>query len=308
MKGWLGGGKKPRLQPNISGLNQHNASAASSNWTKAGKQSAGSYTEVFIVKIPEAVRPGDEFQVHAGGRLVRVRCPPGASPGQFLAINVPRNSTSQSNVGGASGAGDEFQRTSSTSVTGSRSCHSICSENFSNFSLGEAKIDDYNQGVPQAHTVEIPQGILGGQYFPTTIAGNTFMVTCPLHAVPGNKVRIVPPPPEPMLPPAIPECPPQPKKEEQTFEVVVPMNVKGGQSFAVLAGVVRVQVVCPKNAKPGQKIRFRLPLALTRKPIKQTGLAAKPFGHFWTWCESIAKFLHFEIERWRYWFISRDSK
>ncbi|KAL7581707.1 hypothetical protein ACA910_022248 [Epithemia clementina (nom. ined.)] len=281
MKGWLGGGgKKPRLPPNKPGRNPLNSSAASSNGTKPGAQSSDSDTVVFKVKIPEAVKPGDEFQVHAGGRVVRVRCPLGASPGQYLAINVPRNSTSQSNVtaGSGSGSGDEFQRTSSTSVASNGSSHSI-SDNFSNDSPGVTKIEDANQDGPQAYMVDIPQGIRGGQQFPITIAGNTFMVTCPPHAVPGNKVRIVPPPPEPVPPPALPERPPPPKKEEQTFEVVVPMNVKGGQSFALLAGGVRVQVVCPKNAKPGQKIRFRLPLALTRKPKKQTALAAKRLSY-----------------------------
>mmetsp|Transcript_29959 Transcript_29959/g.69854 ORF Transcript_29959/g.69854 Transcript_29959/m.69854 type:complete len:563 (+) Transcript_29959:611-2299(+) len=49
----------------------------------------------------------------------------------------------------------------------------------------------------------------------------------------------------------------QPK--QQTFEVRVPDSVQGGQSFDVLAGGVRVRVMCPIQARPGQRIRFRLP-------------------------------------------------
>ena len=52
----------------------------------------------------------------------------------------------------------------------------------------------------------------------------------------------------------------------QQFRVDVPKNAQPGQPFALLAGGVRVLVTCPMNAKPGQRICFKLPLALTQKP------------------------------------------
>jgi hypothetical protein len=67
----------------------------------------------------------------------------------------------------------------------------------------------------------------------------------------------------------------QPKDEKtQLFEVEVPAGVQPGQPFALLAGGVRVLVTCPTNASPGQRIRFKLPLAITQKP-QGTTLAEK---------------------------------
>mmetsp|Transcript_25653 Transcript_25653/g.58907 ORF Transcript_25653/g.58907 Transcript_25653/m.58907 type:complete len:758 (-) Transcript_25653:3-2276(-) len=263
------GTKEPREAPSRT------TSSGNKSRRKPGAQADNSNTVVFKVKIPEGISPGEEFQVHAGGRVVRVKCPPGATPGKSLAINVPKND-------------DSSKQLSSGAMTSSSSLRPDLSSN-RNMNLppdspGVTKMEESGDG-PQAYMVEIPAGVSGGEQFPITIAGNTFMVTCPPNAVPGNKVRIVPPPPDPNQlqqqqpsPEAPPPTPPS-KREEQTFEVTVPNNVQGGSSFALLAGGVRVQVVCPVNASPGQKIRFRLPLALTRKPKKQTALAAKRLSY-----------------------------
>eukprot|EP00531_Pseudo-nitzschia_arenysensis_P006133 CAMPEP_0116121812 /NCGR_PEP_ID=MMETSP0329-20121206/3892_1 /TAXON_ID=697910 /ORGANISM="Pseudo-nitzschia arenysensis, Strain B593" /LENGTH=859 /DNA_ID=CAMNT_0003615641 /DNA_START=144 /DNA_END=2723 /DNA_ORIENTATION=- len=55
----------------------------------------------------------------------------------------------------------------------------------------------------------------------------------------------------------------QPGERKQLFEVEVPPGVEPGAPFALLAGGVRVLVVCPNDAGPGKRIRFQLPLALT---------------------------------------------
>ena len=69
---------------------------------------------------------------------------------------------------------------------------------------------------------------------------------------------------------------PPPKKDDTTqlFEVEVPHGVLRGQPIALLAGGVRVLVTCPANASPGQRIRFKLPLALTQKPKVSNEAAA----------------------------------
>jgi hypothetical protein len=128
--------------------------------------------------------------------------------------------------------------------------------------------------------VSIPTGVCIGQQFPVAIQGQELLVTCPPNARAGMSVRIVPPAPSPteitLAPSDITgggsvgresssstEQSPTQQSEEPTqlFEVQVPKGVQPGQTFAV-----RVLVTCPTNASPGQRIRFKLPLALTNKP------------------------------------------
>ena len=45
--------------------------------------------QVYKVVVPQGVRPGAEFTVHAGNRRVRVRCPPTSRPGHSLQITLP---------------------------------------------------------------------------------------------------------------------------------------------------------------------------------------------------------------------------
>eukprot|EP00535_Pseudo-nitzschia_heimii_P005716 CAMPEP_0197189868 /NCGR_PEP_ID=MMETSP1423-20130617/20545_1 /TAXON_ID=476441 /ORGANISM="Pseudo-nitzschia heimii, Strain UNC1101" /LENGTH=880 /DNA_ID=CAMNT_0042642105 /DNA_START=453 /DNA_END=3095 /DNA_ORIENTATION=- len=156
---------------------------------------------------------------------------------------------------------------------------------------------------PSAYVVSVPQDVSTGEQFQVTIRGQKLMVTCPDNAMPGDSVRIVPPPlpderpvsspqDEPQLyqrnntegtgstgrgPPSMtglgdaleqqptrPEPPPG-REETQLFEVEVPPGVQPGAPFALLAENVRVLVTCPVNAGPGQKIRFKLPVSLTQQ-------------------------------------------
>ncbi len=58
---------------------------SSSNTASKGKKSS------FRVKVPPNVRPGELFHVYAGDRLLKIKCPPGATPGRSIAINVPKD-------------------------------------------------------------------------------------------------------------------------------------------------------------------------------------------------------------------------
>jgi len=55
-----------------------------------------------------------------------------------------------------------------------------------------------------------------------------------------------------------------PAADEPTkmWEVQVPREAIPGEPFTLMAGGVRVRVLCPKNAGPGQRIRFHLPVSL----------------------------------------------
>ena len=232
-----------------------------------GATSVGGSTTVFRVTVPEDVRPGQEFQVYAGNRIVRVRCPPDSRPGQSLQITVPIDPVS-AGINGPNGG-----PTSKPGDGGTSSNPSMPPD-----SPNVRKINEPGNMGPDAYMVTIPEGVRGGQQFPVTIQGQQLMVTCPTNARPSMSVRIVPPP----APTNITEAPDRqqqlPKKKEekektQLFEVEVPKGVQPGKPFALLAGGVRVLVTCPVNASPGQRIRFKLPLALTHAP-KPTNEAA----------------------------------
>jgi len=63
------------------------------------------------------------------------------------------------------------------------------------------------------------------------------------------------------------------KKEKTThhqmFEVVVPDGVLPGQTFSLVADGQRVALICPETAKPGGKVRFRLPIPETATTPKK---------------------------------------
>jgi len=134
-----------------------------------GAVSVDGRSTVFRFPIPENVQPGQEFQVYAGNRVVRVKCPPNSQPGQYLQITVPRYPTDNNNQ---------------------QSNPSLPPD-----SPNVVPVDDNNDGPP-AYKVTIPEGIRGGQQFTVTIQGQQVIVTCPTNARPGSQVRIVVPPPE----------------------------------------------------------------------------------------------------------------
>lgn len=266
-------GRKPK-DPNVekakdgSSSSGPNSSGSLTSRPKRGKQMLSSKTtknsnvSVFRVQVPEGIKEGEEFQVYAGEKVVRVTCPPGTTPGKFLSITVPKEPQ----------------------------------DALPPDSPGVTKVDEPgNHNGPDAYMVEIPVGIRGGQTFPVTIRGQSLVVTCPPNAEPGMRVRVVPPPPDesssnaaaalstrdgPSSSSSLSSAPlsggsgarPPVRRtkskddDTQVFEVVVPSYVRPGQAFALLAGGIRVLVSCPLNASPGQRIRFKLPLALTQQP------------------------------------------
>jgi hypothetical protein len=240
------------------GDDSQSTSSGVSSSSGPGAMSVGGGVTVFRVTVPDNVSPGEDFQVHAGSRIVRVRCPPDSRPGQSLQISVPTDPTA------------------GPSSSGPARNPSIPPD-----SPNVRRIEDHdNRGGPSAYMVTIPEGVRGGQQFPVVIQGMQLMVTCPQNARPGMSVRIVPPPPaegtDLTRGPGAPRPESRPAKDDTTqmFEVEVPPGVQPGQPFALLAGGVRVLVTCPSNASPGQRIRFKLPLAITQKP-KTTNEAAQ---------------------------------
>lgn len=55
-----------------------------------GNGTPKSNKSTFRVKIPPNVRPGEQFHVYAGDRLLKIKCPANATPGRSIAITVPK--------------------------------------------------------------------------------------------------------------------------------------------------------------------------------------------------------------------------
>jgi len=213
--------------------------------SRLGAVSVSGNSTVFRVTVPESTQPGQEFQIYAGGRIVRIRCPLDYRPGETLQITVPAAAAPTTTTNDDNDDDDD----------------------------GNNNTNNNND-----------DGIRGGQQFPVTIQGQQLMVTCPQNARPGMNVRIVPPPTSTDITSRTSmnsnssnhsnnsnnmSSPPLPIRDQdkttQLLEVEVPRGVLPGQPFALFTGGVRVLVTCPDDATSGQRIRFQLPLALTQK-------------------------------------------
>ena len=99
------------------------------------------------------------------------------------------------------------------------------------------------------------------------------MVTCPRGVQPGQRVTF-------QLPNT--EKPQGAAPNHQMFEVVVPEGVTPGKSFALMANGQKVMVTCPPNVRPGQKIRFQLPIQLSQDELKAITVSYDKDG--WSRC------------------------
>mmetsp|Transcript_13731 Transcript_13731/g.47142 ORF Transcript_13731/g.47142 Transcript_13731/m.47142 type:complete len:731 (-) Transcript_13731:113-2305(-) len=202
----------------------------------------------FYVTVPAGIRPGQEFPVIANGQQLMVRCPPGIRPGERIVVSAPRSS----------------------------------------------------QGT-QAYMATVPHGVRSGEQFPVLVNNQQLMVTCPPGVRPGMQVRIMVPTSRrgansaagstqgtSSLSSPSANTPSNDTVRSpfgnQMFEVNVPQGVRPGQAFALIANGQRVMVTCPANARPGQKIRFQLPIKLSSDEIQSIKLNYQKDG--WIRCLS----------------------
>jgi len=260
---------------------------------------------VFRVQIPHEVRPGQEFQVIAGTRTVRVRCPPQSRGGHYLQITVPPDPVARQNArmavltsatpgveGGGAVAMSESVREVNAEVLQSaaqqlqiqeqqqQQQQQAESSGGSQSGNSPANPQVMEQQQPTTYMVTVPPGISPGIQFAVEVEGQRMMVTCPDNVQSGMNLRILPPqrPPTQSSPPNLPsgigtslDRPPEERLSTsaplvsppmmQMFEVVVPPGTMPGQNFSLLANGQRVLVTCPTHVRPGQKVRFQLPIS-----------------------------------------------
>lgn len=129
--------------------------------------------------------------------------------------------------------------------------------------------------------VQVPEGVQPGQTFDVMVRGARQRVTCPDGVRPGMQIRF-------SLPPASDggglggagepagstgggmgsSNTSGPSPFEKLYEVVVPQGVRPGEPFVLLADGQRVTVTCPVDARPNQKIRFKLPIVPTNEQLQ----------------------------------------
>ena len=240
--------KSNKRQDSNGSTKQSTSSRSTASSGGAGAMSVTSNMATFRVQIPPHVKPGEEFQVYAGSRVVKVRAPANAKPGTSLQITVPVDPAADKER-------EKLANSMSDAAPDSENVTKIPNQQLA-------------EGEMPAYMVRIPEGVRPGTQFPVTIGGQQLMITCPNMARPGNSVRITPPPSSKEKQRRQPKRMVNPNRQNdktQMFEVVVPKGVNPGHPFALMAGGVRVLVTCPSNAAPGQKIRFHLPIALVNR-------------------------------------------
>ena len=176
--------------------------------------------EVFRVAIPPNIQPNDEFQVYAGNRIVRVRCPLNARTGQYVQITLPpediiTNHSLLNNVAVLTSAEDDFigggavrmntetrrmNNNSSTTTTNDTTTNSASTYN-NESQQQPSQQQQQQQPQYQAYNVRVPNHAQPGETFAVSVNGRTIQVQCPQNARPGMTVQIRIPIPQQQSPP-----------------------------------------------------------------------------------------------------------
>jgi hypothetical protein len=152
----------------------------------------------FCVLVPEGTLPGQEFQVHAGNQTVRVRCPPGSSPGQSLEITVIT-------VPDGVRSGQQFPVTlAETSPANARPGTQVrvvpphppqdvtagpqgpAGQPRKQRAAASRDAEDAEPTQLIEMQVQVPLGVQPGKPFAVLAGGVRVLVTCPVHASPGQ--------------------------------------------------------------------------------------------------------------------------
>ena len=137
--------------------------------------------ETFSIIIPSHVVPGSDFQVSAGGRLVRVHCPPNFTPGDPMRITIPVGHVNQGN-GISAGAGDGRSNPPSLPPKS----YPVPPQPPAPAETGNA---NQQTGKTRKFQVVVPDGVIPGHPFSLLAAGVRVLVTCPRDARPGQKIQ-----------------------------------------------------------------------------------------------------------------------
>ena len=212
----------------------------------------------YRVVVPDDVPPNGTFPVHAGNRIVRVRCPAHATSGSTIIVSVPPEP-----IVTPLSASPMPQLTSAYGDVGGGAVLMDADIQIRNFGMTSHAHDS----DPSTAAVETP-----------TVDGVTSTPTTQPSQLPTPP----PPPPHPPLstqsqpPPSQQQQQQQPSSQENTntssveqhrqFNVVIPPNIQPGTDFPVNVEGRRVMVRCPPNVASGTTVRISLPVSFLSPP------------------------------------------
>mmetsp|Transcript_14870 Transcript_14870/g.19615 ORF Transcript_14870/g.19615 Transcript_14870/m.19615 type:complete len:762 (+) Transcript_14870:270-2555(+) len=161
-----------------------------------GARAGNSDTIPYSVTVPPNVRPGQEFQVYAGGTPMMVRCPAGSGPGSRIMVMAPRQPRHQQvymvTVPAGVRPGERF-----AVLVNNERMNVTCPQNVRpgmqiRITLPDSHRNNKAAQKPQMNQtfeVTVPPGVKPGQPFALIANGQRVMVNCPMDANPGQKIR-----------------------------------------------------------------------------------------------------------------------
>merc|ERR1712238_25032 len=141
-------------------------------------------TTQYMVTVPDNVYTGMPFEIKVNGQTFRVTCPTNALPGHRIQIALPNTNTDTNT-----------NTNTSSSTSGSHtSSHTSSSGASEQYISGEILFlptqEREEHGGSSMHYVTVPKGVYTGMRFQVKINGKKMRVTCPLDALPGQRIHI----------------------------------------------------------------------------------------------------------------------
>lgn len=190
--GWKKASNKPPQPPpsqQPASATPFASSSSSSQLQPASSTPSTTSAGTFLVLIPADVKPGENFQVMAGGKIFKVRCPQNSTPGQQVKIDLPLKLLPQpqqqlTTGKEANGAGSGNHLPNSSSSADVLSSSQISSDNNLLSNQPQCNNDD-----TKMFEVIVPKGTKPGNPFALMAGGTRVLVTCPENATVGAKIR-----------------------------------------------------------------------------------------------------------------------
>ena len=223
----LGSESEGRASSSSLGNKKHNNTPGASNLT------------VFRVTVPENIQPGGEFQVYAGPRIVRVRCPVNCRPGQSLQISVPiDNASNTSNTPSSNNANNTPSNNSNANNTATTPNASNSSPPTRRKHSTDGSNNSDNNDNDNNNSGRMTNGIGDSSSSAFQSMNNPQQQQQQQQNHNSSDVRQIA------------------DSDPPAYMVSIPENVTVGEQFLVIIRGQQLTVTCPMEAAPGMSVRI----------------------------------------------------